>query len=150
MIYGRTIVASVTPTLQIAGAYDAGDVMGGLLTFALQSAGGGGILQSLAIIDDDDEKADVTLYLFDDVPSTILDDAAFAPTLADLKKIVYVKNVASASYSTLNSNAFYFLGGIEIGYRITKGNLYGYLVCTATPTYTAATDLTLRLTVRAD
>lgn len=150
MLYGRNKTLTLTPTITTI-AYSAGDVIGGLLEFDVSGgAGGGGILQSLCIIDDANVKADVTLYLFDSEPTEIADNAAFAPALADLKKIIYALNVPSASQSTLNGNGFYFRGAIDQGFSAPTGKLYGYLVATATPTYAAATDLTLRLSMRLD
>ncbi len=140
---------AVSPTIT-AGAYSAGDVIGGLLTFAVPSAGGGGVWESLLIADDDNEKADVTLYLFDDTPTTIADNAAFAPVMADLRKLCAVKNAPNASYVTVNSNAYYLATNLNFPFQAPNGKLYGYLVATATPTYTAVTDLTIAITVRVD
>src|SRR3990167_6241704 len=62
--HGKTLRAEVTPTLQILGAYVAGDAMGGLLEFALGGAGGGGGIPERRIYDKDNEKAGWKLYLF--------------------------------------------------------------------------------------
>jgi hypothetical protein len=140
--------ASVTPTLQIVGAYDANDVMGGLLTFDVANSGGGGLVRYIRVADDDDEKAVLTLYLFNAKPTVIADGAAFAPAIADLKKLVGIQAIAAADYTELNSNACALYTGDtapNFSFTSASGNLFGYLVCTATPTYTAATDLTISL-----
>jgi hypothetical protein len=144
-------VAEITVALTVdTNAYSASDVVGGLITFAINSASETLLLDRIRLVDDDDEKAACKLYLFNDTPSTIADDAAFAPTVADLKKLVAIVEIAAADYTTLNSNAVAFVtigeGELNIVKASNKGNLYGYLVCDATPTYTAAADLTLTLT----
>lgn len=130
-------------------AYTANDVMGGLLTFNVESPGNGGFISRVKIVDDDDEKAAVKLYLFDEVPTTIADDAAFAPAIADLKSMIGVVAIAAADYTTVNGNAYAikYLGTDTIDFETVEDgkNLYGYLVCDATPTYTAATDLTVEI-----
>lgn len=148
-VFDKVIEAQVTPTIT-AGAYTALDVVGGLLTFNVSSPSGVGILNKLVIADDDDEKAVLTLYLFNAAPSTIADNASTTGALliADLKKLVCTISIAAADYKTINSNAYAVKEDINNVYKADgKGNLYGYLVCTATPTYTAATDLTLTLSV---
>lgn len=131
-------------------AYTANDVVGGLITIDVHSSGGSGQLRRINIIDDDDEKAALTVYLFDQQPSTIADDAAFAPTVADLKKMIGVVSVVAGDYTTLNSNAHAIKDGLGIDFAAPDGNLYAYVVCTGTPTYTAAGDLTLRFTAWVD
>lgn len=143
----RILEVTVTPTIT-AGAYSAADVVGGLLTFNLQSPSGCGYIDAVRIVDDDDEKAASKLYLFNAVPTTIADNAALAGlALADLKKLIGVVTIASASFITINSNAHFINNGLTIPYTTQTGALYGYLVCDATPTYTAVTDLAITLTV---
>lgn len=128
-------------------AYAAGDVVGGLLTLDASGIVEGSTLNSVLVVDDDDEKAALYLYLFNAAPTTIADNAAFAPTVADLKKLITRVTVPAASYVTLNGNAY--VDVTDIGKVLTgfTGSLYGYLVTQAatTPTYTAATDLWLAL-----
>lgn len=147
MLYGNRLVVNVTPTISTS-IYAAGDVVGGLMTFPVATAGGGGVINQIVITDDDNEKAQATLYIFDAPPTSIADNAAFAPVIADLKLLVAVIAVASADFTTINSNAYAVKAGINQTYK--GSSLYMYCVCTATPTYTAITDLTFRLTVSAD
>lgn len=146
-VFDKVIEAQVTPTIT-AGAYSAADVVGGLLTFSVNSPSGCGVINKLVIADDDDEKAVLTLYLFNASPTAILDNAAGALAIADLKKLVCTISIAAADYKTINSNAYAVKEDINNVYKADgKGNLYGYLICTATPTYTAITDLTVTLSV---
>lgn len=154
-MYNRQKVITASPTID-TNAYTANDVVGGLLTFDISNAGGGGVVRWARVVDDDNEKAELTLYLFNAAPTTIADDAAFAPVVADLKNYVGKVLFEVADYETINGNAVAMIGHgvstdlVNIDFPSSSGNLYGYLVCTATPTYTAATDLTISLGVWLD
>lgn len=132
------------PTIT-AGAYSAADVVGGLLTFSTGGLPEGSILTRALLVDDDNEKAEITLYMFNAAPTSINDNAAFAPLVADLKKLVTKITFAVADYVTVNSNAYALKEDLNDQIPANGGSLYGYLVCTATPTYSATTDLWLAL-----
>jgi len=142
-----TLEASADP--KDAAAYTAGDVVGGLMTFTLPGVAGGGIINSVLLTDDDNEKAEISLYLFDEEPTTIADDAAFAPTAADLKKMICGPIVfAAADFTTVNSLAYAYEG--DLNYTFTadgKNQIYGYAVCTATPTYAATKTLHFQMRI---
>lgn len=143
---------SVTPTIS-TGAYTAGDVVGGLMTFTVSDLTPvEGILRSILITDDHNQSEEYTLYVFNAVPSTIANDAAFAPTLADLKKLITTVGIASGDYTTSNSNAWALLGGhedtiMEIHFHSDTGAIYIYAVAVATPDYNADGDLSIKITV---
>lgn len=149
MTYGRQKEATQALTVKTGGAYTANDVLHGLITISVANAGGGGMLRWIRVVDDDNEKAEIAFYFFNSLPSTIADDAAFAPTVADLKKCIGRVVVEAADYRTENSNAIAIVRG-EVGGSAFEANadfvsptgyIYVYPVCTGTPTYTAATDL---------
>lgn len=140
-------------TVKIGGAYSANDVVGGLLTFDVANAAGSGCVQAVRLVDDDNENAAMTLYLFNAAPTVFADDAAFAPTVADLKKLIGIVTIAAGNYVTLNGNSVALLQGPSspnVFFKTATGMIYGYLVCTGTPTYTAATDLHLTLFCQMD
>lgn len=152
MPYNQT--KTITPDLAVTlSAYTIGDVVGGLITINVSggaATGGGGVLRRLMLVDDADQKEPYTLYLFDQKPGVIANDDAFAPTVADLKKMIAKVSIAAGDYVTLNGNAIAIKEQLEIDYTCVEGYLYGYLVAVDTPDYAAAADLTLRLTVWAD
>src|SRR5690554_3788446 len=133
-------------------AYSANDVVGGLITLNVPS----GIVRRVKLTDDDNEGAAMTLYLFDAQPTTIANDAAFAPTISDDDKLVAILTLDTTGYFTLNSNKVgWFKGdddriGLDIDYEAKQNKLFAYLVCTGTPTYTAASDLKLHFTLWLD
>ena len=153
--YNRTITIDVTPTIT-AGAYSANDVIGGLQTISI-TAGRGGVIRRINIADDDSEAAAMKLYIFDQLPTTtIADNAAFAPVIADLKKLIDVVTIVTGDYVTVNSNDYVIKKDLNIDYDADNptdavtSTFYVYAVVTATPTYTATSDLTFRYTVWID
>jgi hypothetical protein len=64
-------------------------------------------------------------------------------TAADLQKKIATVVVGGDDYVTLNSMKYVEMD-LDIEY-FTDGALYGYFVCSGTPTYGAADDLTFTL-----
>lgn len=153
MLINRQLIVQVTLTVD-TNAYTANDVVGGLITFNIANVGAGGVVRWARLVDDDNEKAEMNLYLFNSLPSTIADDAAFAPTVADLKKMVGKISFAASEYETINSNAINIqrgsADGVDIDFYTSGDNIFGYLVAVSTPAYTAATDLHITLGVWLD
>lgn len=126
--------------------YAANDVVGGLLTIPINiTTRSGGVIRAAHLADDDNEQAGLKLYLYDALPSTIADQAAFAPTIADLQKQIGRVAIAAGDYVSVGGNAVAHKEAVDIEFTAPEGNVYGYLVCDATPTYTNAADLHLRL-----
>jgi hypothetical protein len=148
MRYQEFIKPSVTPTVVLT-AYSAEDVVGGLLQFDVsQLSVNGGIINSAILIDEDSQAEPFKLYLFDSLPSTIADDAAFAPTVADLQKLCSVIEFAAASYVTVNTFDYCIVTDINDVFSTSTGKLYGYLVANAsTPDYANADTLTITLRI---
>ena len=141
----------ITKALTIStSAYTAGDVVGGLLTFDVSGAPEGSLITRALLVDDDNEKAELTLYLFNASPTAIDDAAPFAPVVADLKKLITKVTFAVADYVTVNSNAYALKEDLNDMIPANTGSIYGYLVCTATPTYTATSDLWLAIDLLAE
>lgn len=151
MEHNRTFRVVATPTLT-AGAYSAGDVCGGLITLPVQdnATGRGGVVRSVALVDDANQGVACTVYFFERAPVGIIDNAAYAPTVADLAKMVGFVNITAADYVTLNSNKI-AIRNVDIPYDLagTAGNLYAYIVTAGTPTY-AADSFTLTVHVWQD
>lgn len=149
MPYNRQITSEVALTVTL-DAYTANDVVGGLITFEVGSAGGGGTVRWVRLVDDHNQSEPYVLYLFNAAPTVIANDAAFAPAVADLNKLVGRVVIAATDYSTINSNGWAMVDELALDYTADGGALYGYLVATDTPDYNAATDLTIALHVWAD
>ena len=144
MNLSRVVESSVTPTVTV-GAYSANDVIGGLLRFDVQSAGGFGVVNNAIVTDDANVISALTLYLFNAAPDAIADNGAFAPGYADLQKLVGI--IPFNTYSTLNSNKW-TQGTLAPNQSVAlpQNALWGYLVTAGTPTLTALC-ITVRLSV---
>jgi hypothetical protein len=139
---------SVNPTID-TDAYTANDVVGGLLSFDVsKTSTNGGIINQVILADEDAVAASLILYLFESAPTTFADDAAFAPVIADLNKIV--AKIPISTYTTVNSLAFAIVDGINSIFVSTNSILYGYLVAVGTPNYTTADGITVRLQILSD
>lgn len=124
------------------GTQGAGDVVGGLQTIdvAPQGQSVGGTLRRVCITDGDAQAATLTIYFFDSAPATIADNAAFTLTAADIAKIIGRISIASGDWVTIGSERWVEVKGsdVDIDFFTSNGNLYAYVVCTATPTYSAS------------
>lgn len=136
----KIVDVELTVTLD---AYTAVDVVGGLIEIDAHSAGGGGVLRRLVLVDEDSQAEEYTLYLFNAEPSTIADAAAFAPTVADLRKLIATISIAAADYTTINTFD-YVIKEVDLEYSAPDGKLYAYLVAVATPDYANTDTLFLR------
>ena len=144
----------VTPAISSGTAYASGDVVGGLLEFV--GAPESGFIQSIEIIDTDNEASDFDIVLFNQEPTTIANDAAFAFTSGE-EPTVLTKPfaIANADYKVLDSVAFARTTIEPIPFELDTANneeqyIYAYFVIQAANTYTTAGDLTFRINVMAD
>lgn len=128
-------------------AYAANDVVGGLLTF--ESNARKGILTGAIIGDDDNEGAEYTLHLFDVVPTSIADNAAFQPSFADMQNWIGSITIASADYTSFTdteANTFKVAWSNTQSASITFDSaVWGFLVATGTPTFDADSTIFIRL-----
>jgi len=150
MSYAQTIKTIDVALTVATAAYTAGDVVGGLIALDLHSAGGGGQLRRVTLTDAASQAEPYTLYIFDQVPSTIADADPFAPTIADLKKLIATLSIVAGDYVTVNSLDYVIKDGLGIDFSAGNGSLWAYLVAVSTPDYAAATDLALRFTAWVD
>lgn len=134
---------AVNPTID-TDAYTTGDVVGGLLTFDLSGITvNGGLINQAHFVDEDATGVTWTLYLSDELPTTIADDAAYAPTIADVNK--YCAVVGFGSLSTVNSIEYQTVEDINNVFSTSTKELYGYLVCTGAPNPTNTDAITITL-----
>ena len=137
------ISISQTPTVT-AGAYIANDAVGGLLTFALAAriSGGGGVVKDVIILDDAGQDAELELWLFNATFTAMADNAAWAPSEADLRKLVGVVTTANGAYFPAGTPSV-ALVEVSQRYDLVGTSLFGQLVTRGTPTYAATDDVTV-------
>ena len=140
------IMPLVTPTIT-AGAYAAGDAVGGLLTFenVARVEGRGALVKNVLIIDNHGQDAELELWLFKETFTAIDDNAAWAPSVADLKKLVAIISTASGTWFAAGTPS---VARIPVSqyFELTGTSLFGQLVNrSAAPTYNAVDDITVIL-----
>ena len=153
-IHGEGITLALTPTVT-AGAYTAGDAVGGLLTFPLAArtniSEGGSILTNVLIIDDAGQDAELELWLFNQTFTAIADNAAWAPSEADLENCIGVVSTTGGIWRAAGTPS---VCQIECTRRIDLvaggTSLFGQLVTRGTPTYAATDDLTIKIQLLQD
>lgn len=150
----RTLAISQTPTID-TGLYATGDAVGGKLTFDFQGDNKAfhGLITKIIIIDKDSETAPFDLVLFNDDFTATADQSAFDPTDADLLNCLGFLSIATTDYASFadNSVAVKTSGRqMPCDFVCTKGVLYGQLVVRGAPTYTAATDIVVKLIVEVE
>lgn len=141
---------SASPTVDTS-AYAAGDLIGGKLSFDLSFFKGGPslLIQSALLVDEAKQSAAIDIVLWDSNPSgtTFTDQAALDIADADVPKIVGI--IPFSFYSAFADNGIGWAGNLAMPLRVdptlASPTLYAALVSRGTPTFAAATDVTLRL-----
>ena len=147
---GTTI--SQTPTVT-AGAYSAGDAVGGLLTFAnaARTSGGGGVTMGVIIIDDNGQDVKIELWLFNQTFTAMSDNAAWAPSEADLENLIGIISTGDSAQGWLAAGT---PSAIDIEctnrYDLVGTSLFGQLVTRGTPTFAATDDVTVKVKLLQD
>lgn len=145
-IGGTTI--SVQPTVTVtAGAYSAGNCVGGLLTLtsAMRISGGSGAWAKLTMTDHANQKAPLDILLFKSSPAGTFTDHSAFPTMstADNALVSCRISVAASDWVTIGGSAYLTkLVGPLPCVASGSANLYAAINTSGTPTYAATTDLT--------
>ena len=153
-IHGEGVTLALIPAIT-AGAYSANDAVGGLLTFPLAArtniSEGGSILVGVVIVDDAGQDAELELWLFDRTFTAMADNAAWAPSEADLEKCIAVISTVGSTWRAAGTPSVI---QIECTRRIDLvaggTSLFGQLVTRGTPTYAAVDDLTVKIQLLQD
>lgn len=150
---GALNVVSVTPTVT-ATAYNATtkNSVGGKQTLAnaVGTSGGIAILQSVMVTDKANQKAPLTIILFDSDPSAgTYTDNGQVNLSTDISKVIRRINVTAGDYETIdNSGTDYAIAEIAPISKLVKAasgtSLYAVILTTGAPTYTSTSDLTVR------
>lgn len=138
---------AVTPTIT-AGAYSAGDALGGRLEFspATRQPTLTALLLSVVVLDKASQDAQLDLVLFNQAFTATADNAAFDPTDADLANIIGHVPIVPADYASLNDNGLATLRSVNLPIHLSDTiTLYGQLVTRSAPTYASTSDLTVIL-----
>jgi hypothetical protein len=145
----RVLTANLTTT---AGAYSANDVVGGLITFtnAFPTISTKGRIVSMDVIDDAGTTTDYEFCPFKSAPAVIADNAAFAPTLAELKTKSPCIKVATTDRFVAGTRSSTSLASMNSFVESDSTTLYGYLVDRTGRTGASTSDITLIITIEVD
>jgi hypothetical protein len=144
---------TVTPTIT-AGAYSAGDAIGGLLEFenAASVYQQSGIIRNVVITDRAKQSVAMNLWLFNRSFTPTVDNAAFTPTDADLDNCIGVINFVAANWFPAAASSVATTTALIPPFYFKlqdpgDASLYGQLVAVGTPTYAATNDLSITLVI---
>lgn len=138
-------------------AYSSGDLIGGKMTFDMNTLRGNNgevVIDSVRVQDKSTQGADIDLVLFTSdlsTGTTLTDNSAFAPADADLANIAAVVSVTTHAAFSANgiSQANDLKKPVKFAKPTADHTLYGVLVSRGTPTYAGSTnELTVALTAR--
>lgn len=143
---------SVNAVTSISPAYSAKDNIGGALDFvnAARASGGTVVIQSIQLVDIDHQDSAMDLVFFDRVITAPTDNAAFAPTNAELRECIGLISVAATDWHDMNTNSVAAYNNVGLEAVLNGTDLFGYLVSRGTPTYTTVASLTVMVTVLQD
>jgi hypothetical protein len=147
---GVTKEVCTVPTVT-AGAYVAGNVVGGLIT--LSGAFGmanSGVLQSVRLTSRSTQTAEFDVTLFSAQPSSTFADHA-APSIVAADTLLVQPPVKLTNNSSLLGTAtVYGADNIARGIKATGSSLYAIVTTPGTPTFTSTADLQLCVGISQD
>jgi hypothetical protein len=151
-LLGRTSAPSVTPTVTASSAYSAGNVVGGLLSFAnAVDAALSGVLQRVTLNCKSVQTAGFKLYIFSANPSasTFTDKTAPAIAAADIGKLVDIISLGFPD-SGLGTHTLYVSDCVGDALVLAASSLSAVLVTTGTPTFAGSSDISVSLGILKD
>lgn len=149
-----TLDVSAVPVINTA-IYAVGELLGSKLSLAsaVRVAAGGGIIQSVTILNKAKQNAPLSVVFFRADPSatTFTNHTALTVNAADQSKIIGQVAVVAADYLSLANISIGSPTPKGIGFALPAGTtLYAALISQGTPTYASTSDLTLEVAVLAD
>ena len=137
-----------TPTVT-AGAYVAGDAVGGLLTFADAARSQlTGVVTTVVITDKAAQGVDLELVLFGTTFTPTADNAPFDPSDADLLNIIGV--IPVDNHFAFNDNGVSHRRNVGLWFEAQATTIYGQLVTRGAPTYASTSDLQVTIVIALD
>ncbi|PUE09002.1 hypothetical protein B9Z51_08700 [Limnohabitans sp. T6-5] len=150
---GGTSQVQVVPTVTSASAYAAGNIVGGLLTFAnaVQGTVLSGVLESVTLAIKSTQTASFKLYLLSAAPATTFTDKT-APAIGtlDAAKLLDVVTLSGADSGLGANTTLYVADNIGKSLVLAGTSLFGVLVTTGTPTFTTTSDVIVTVSVLKD
>ena len=124
-------------------AYTAGDALGVFMIFTAIPEHG--VIHAIQVIDRDKEDVNLDVVMFNAAIAGSAANAAFAPTDAELSTLV--GSVLISTWKDFSTNSMGIATAIGLPYWAPSNRLWIQCVTRGTPTYTAATDVLLSLSI---
>lgn len=145
---GNTIV--IAPAITVtAGAYHAGDNIGGVLTLANASRATaiGTTLARVSVLDAANQKAQLEILFFSATPasSTFTNNAAPVIHASDVGKYVGRCTVYASDYLTVGAKAVACIANIGLAMIPAATSLFYVILTPGAPTFAAVTDLAISM-----
>lgn len=144
-----THIKVITPTVD-TNIYASGDLIGAKNTIAINVASGfKAKLLEVEVVDQAKQSAALDLMFFKADPSntTFTDNAALDVADADLLTHCGTINIPAANYAALADNSVATVRDVNLGLEANGTSLYMAIISRGTPTFAAATDLQITLTL---
>lgn len=147
------VVISQVQAITASSAYAAGNVVGGLLTFANAVRVGktGGTINSVIITDKSGSQVQFDLWLFDSNPTatTVTDKTLLTVNAVDLVRSIGF--VSINAWCPANAGGAIGQGLLDLRFALATGTtLYGILMTRGTPTFASVSDVQVRLVISQD
>lgn len=149
---GFTKVIDVPVTVQATPDYSDGDVIGTLLAIDVKrnaQSVQSGVIKSIHLVNAATTSS-IEILFFNELVTLAADNAAFAPSQADLEKVLPSSYLNFVTYDTINSLNFSSLDDLFIPYETSTGSIYAVLIADAAINFTAAANLHLRVSILQD
>ena len=102
-----------------------------------------GVIESIVVKDSAKQSVNLDIVLFGETFTATADNAAFAPSNADLE--LSVGSVLIDVWKAFANNSQGVVDNVGLLYWCKGGTLFAQLVTRGTPTYAAVTDVSVRL-----
>lgn len=116
--------------------YTSGDALGTRQTVNVPKHG---VIMGIVVVDRDSEEVNLDVVIYTDATAGTADNAAYAPTDAELDTCLGA--VLVDTWKTFSTNSIGVVDNIGLPYWVPTGTLEFQCVTRGTPTYTAATDV---------
>ena len=137
---GVFVTPFVNPVVSASVLYTTADALGSKGSFRVPE---NGVIQTVVVQDRDSENVDFDIVFFKADIAGTADNAAFAPSDAELATVV--GSVTVTSYKAFNTNSIATVANAGLGYWAPTGVLFFQCVTRGGPTYTATTDIQISL-----
>ena len=140
---GVTNEVCVSPTVT-AGAYTAGNVVGGLITFpnAFLTANTG-VLQSVRLTSKSVQTAEFDITFFSSLPATVFTDKTAPSIVAADVLLTQPPIMLTNNFSGLGTHTVYGADGIGRAVNEVGSSAYALITTAGTPTFASTSDVQL-------